>query len=97
MSLIRAFVLRSAESPRWLIACGRTQEAADVINIISTMNKSDYHISADQFMQSGVPGTNVEVRSWRANLQRASQLFSGPKKLRLMIGLITIWGLIGIA
>ncbi|PNP59965.1 hypothetical protein FNYG_14702 [Fusarium nygamai] len=37
MSLIRAFVLRSLESPRWLVSCGKMQEAAEVINHISKM------------------------------------------------------------
>lgn len=97
MSLIRAFVLRSAESPRWLISCGRMQEAAEVINNISKTNKSDYHIMEDQFMPIDRHEANTEVRSLRANIHRAAKLFSGPKQLRLMVGLLMIWALIGIA
>ncbi|KAH7173167.1 putative sugar transporter [Fusarium flagelliforme] len=97
MSLIRAFVLRSTESPRWLISCGRMKEAAEVINNISKMNKSDYHVTENQFILIGQPETNTEVRSWHANLHRAKELFHGPKQLRLMVGLIMIWVLIGIA
>ncbi|KAM0546949.1 hypothetical protein ACHAPJ_010609 [Fusarium lateritium] len=97
MSLVRAFVLRSAESPRWLISCGRMHEAAEVINNISKMNKSSYHITEDQFLPITQTETDNEVRSWRANIHRAAELFAGPKQLRLMIGLIMIWALIGIA
>ncbi|KAF4450530.1 hypothetical protein F53441_6385 [Fusarium austroafricanum] len=97
MSLIRAFVLRSAESPRWLISCNRMQEAAKVINNISKMNNSPYRITEDQFMSSNQPEIDTEVRSWRANMHRAAELFSGSKQVRLVVGLITIWGLIGIA
>ncbi|KLO95346.1 related to synaptic vesicle transporter SV2 (major facilitator superfamily) [Fusarium fujikuroi] len=97
MSLIRAFVLRSLESPRWLVSCGKMEEAAEVINHISRMNKSDYHVTGDSFLQPEQAKADGEVRSWRANIVRASRLFSGAKQIRLMIGLIMIWALIGIA
>jgi hypothetical protein len=73
------------------------QDAAEVINKISKMNKSDYHITDDQFMSIDRPEANTKVRSWRANIHRAAELFSGPKQLRLMVGLLMIWALIGIA
>ncbi|KAF5644097.1 synaptic vesicle transporter SV2 [Fusarium sp. NRRL 52700] len=97
MSLIRAFVLRSLESPRWLVSCGKMQEAAEVINHISKMNKSDYHVTGDNFLQPEQEKADGEVRSWRANIVRASRLFYGAKQIRLMVGLIMIWALIGIA
>ncbi|KAF4995955.1 hypothetical protein FGRMN_4810 [Fusarium graminum] len=97
MSLVRAFVLRSVESPRWLVSCGRMKEAAEAINNISRMNKSDYHITESQFINTNQLGTTSEVRSWRSNIHRATELFSGFKRCRLMVGLIMIWALIGIA
>lgn len=97
MSLIRAFVLRSLESPRWLVSCGKMNEAAEVINHISRMNKSNYHVTGDNFLQPEQEKADGEVWSWRANIDRASRLFSGAKQIRLMIGLIMIWALIGIA
>ncbi|EMT65609.1 Putative MFS-type transporter PB1E7.08c [Fusarium odoratissimum] len=77
MSLIRAFVLRSLESPRWLVSCGKMNEAAEVINHISRMNKSNYHVTGDNFLQPEQEKADGEIR--------------------LMIGLIMIWALIGIA
>jgi hypothetical protein len=73
------------------------QEAAEVINNISRMNKSDYHITHDEFMAIDQTEGDAGVRSWRANMDRAAELFSGRKQLRLMLGLIMIWALIGIA
>ncbi|KAK7402685.1 hypothetical protein QQX98_011548 [Neonectria punicea] len=96
MSLIRSFVLRSQESPRWLISCGRIPEAVGVLNTISSTNGSDYTVSVDQFIP--VPEqTNKETLSVRENVRRAAKLFSGPKQARLMACLVVMWMLIGIA
>lgn len=96
MSLIRSFVFRSQESPRWLIACGRIPEAVDVLNAISSTNGSNYTVSVDQFIPVPERSQNETV-SIHDNLRRAGKLFSGPKQLRLMICLILMWILIGIA
>ncbi|KAH6884854.1 putative sugar transporter [Thelonectria olida] len=95
MALVRALVLRSRESPRWLITVGRTQEAVDVLNNISSTNGSNYAATLDQFANAAPE--HVQVKSIKENLRRAAALFSGPKQARLMACLILMWALIGIA
>jgi hypothetical protein len=95
MAFVRALVLRSRESPRWLITVGRTQDAVDVLNNISATNGSDYTVSVDQFANAAPE--HVQVKSVKENLRRAAALFSGPKQARLMACLILMWALIGIA
>ena len=95
MALVRALVLRSRESPRWLISCGRIDEAATVINQISATNGSDYSVTVEQFIPSTYHGK--EVRSVRENVRRAANLFSGRQQVLLMVCLIGMWALIGIA
>ena len=95
MALIRAFILRSRESPRWLVACGRIDEAVDVLNKISTANKSEHTISAQSFIPQTRQG--VQTKSLKENARRAARLFNGPGHLRLMACMVTLWVLIGIA
>lgn len=95
MALVRAFIMRTFESPKWLVSCGRYQEAVDVLNQMSAMNKLDYRISMDEFDQS--VRTETSEKSFRENLRRMAGLFSGGKQLRLMSCLTTMWMLIGIA
>lgn len=95
MALLRLLLLKARESPRWLISCGRLSEAVEVVNSISAINKSQYHLTADQFLPTDVDKT--EVVTLRENLHRAARLFSGWQNMRLMFGLIIIWALIGIA
>lgn len=95
MSLIRAFVLRSKESPRWLVLTGEIDQTVDVLNYISGKNGSDYNITTEGFITS--TRTMREIRSLRQNMQRCAGLFSPGKRLQLMLGLIIMWTLIGIA
>ncbi|KXH25724.1 hypothetical protein CSAL01_04916 [Colletotrichum salicis] len=52
MSIIRAVVIRTHESPRWLVSCGRVDEAVEVVNRISSMNRSEYTVTAAQFVRT---------------------------------------------
>ncbi|KAI8190770.1 hypothetical protein KHU50_000395 [Colletotrichum sp. SAR 10_65] len=90
------FVLRTHESPRWLVTCGRIDEGVDVINRISAMNRSSYTISADQFIRMGST-EEVKTMSFGENIHRASRLFKGKTQIRLMICLTMLWMLVGIA
>jgi cyanophycinase-like exopeptidase len=95
MALVRAFIMRTFESPKWLVSCGRYQEAVDVLNQMSAVNKLDYRISIEEFDQS--VRTETSEKSVRENIRRLAGLFSGGKQLRLMSCLTTMWMLIGIA
>lgn len=95
MSIIRALVLRTHESPRWLVTCGRIDEGVDVINRVSAMNKSSYTTSADQFMRTGST-EEVKTMSFGENIHRAGRLFKGRTQIRLMIYLTMLWMLVGI-
>ena len=95
MSLIRAFVLRSKESPRWLVLTGEIDQTVDVLNYISRKNGSEYNVTTEEFITS--TRTMREIRSLRQNMQRCAGLFSTAERLRLMLGLIIMWSLIGIA
>jgi len=94
MSLIRGLVIRSRESPKWLVSMGRVDEAIDVLNNISDVNKSDHRVSAANF---GPAAFHIHGSiSFQENARRALNLFRGPKQLRLMLCLIGLWVLVGI-
>lgn len=94
MSFIRALVLKSRESPRWLVSCGRFAEAVDTLNKISSINGSDYTLAADHFNQA--PQQDIQqTRSLRENARRTTALFASNP--RLMACLVFLWILIGIA
>ncbi|WYZ42402.1 hypothetical protein EsH8_VI_000101 [Colletotrichum jinshuiense] len=103
MSVVRAAVIRTHESPRWLVSCGRVAEAVDVVNRVSAMNGSAYTVSAAQFVGAdgqaagGENGTGAGTKSSRENLRRAAKLFSGWPQIRLMVCLGLMWMLVGIA
>ncbi|KXJ91655.1 putative sugar transporter [Microdochium bolleyi] len=94
MSLARALVVRSRESPKWLVSCGRVEEAVDVLNSIAQMNGSDHRVSLASFEPADHAAENKE--SLRENCRRAANLFKGPKKMRLMLCLMGLWGMVGI-
>ncbi len=95
MALIRAFVLRTTESPRWLVACGRQEEAVTVLNHIAAMNGSDYRVETDQFIPDD--GEAAKTASFQENWKRLARLFSGGRQIWLMSCLVMMWLLIGIA
>ncbi|KAL3296033.1 synaptic vesicle transporter SV2 (major facilitator superfamily) [Colletotrichum asianum] len=65
MSIVRALVLRTHESPRWLVTCGRIDEGVDVINRISAMNRSSYTISCRSVHQNWVHRRSEDDVIWR--------------------------------
>lgn len=96
MALVRLFVLRTTESPRWLICQGRNAEAVTVLHTISRKNKSAVSVSLDQFIPLEISDSS-EKRSVRESTERAKRLFVGKAQLRLMLSLGGIWMLVGIA
>ncbi|KAK1637553.1 major facilitator superfamily domain-containing protein [Colletotrichum phormii] len=111
MSIIRAVVIRMHESPRWLVSCGRVDEAVEVVNRISSMNRSEYTVTAAQFVRTtrqqgdedevvanhGEEEAVAKTQSLGENLRRAARLFEGWAQVRLMICLTLLWMLVGIA
>ncbi|KAK1659953.1 major facilitator superfamily domain-containing protein [Colletotrichum godetiae] len=103
MSIIRAVVIRTHESPRWLVSCGRVDEAVEVVNRISSMNRSEYTVTAAQFVRTTRQQETEEeeavakTQSLGENLRRAARLFEGWAQVRLMICLTLLWMLVGIA
>lgn len=95
MAIIRALVLGTQESARWLTSCGRIEETVVVLNAISAKNKSDYRADLGQFVQT--QQETETTQSFSHNVKRAVKLFAGPKRFRLMACLTGIWLLIGIA
>jgi hypothetical protein len=95
LSMVRAFILRSKESPRWLMSIGEIDAAVEVLNGISAANKSDYTASVSDFSASSQ--TRQHTKSPRENMKRVANLFKGPKKARLMVCLMLLWMLVGIA
>lgn len=95
MSIVRSFVLQTAESPKWLVTQGRLDDAVSSINTISRTNKSTFEITIDHFL----PMETADSRS--RNLVKdaimMSSLFHGSKQIRSMICLIALWLMIGIA
>lgn len=94
MAFIRALVLRSRESPKWLVSCGRITEAVDALNKISSINGSDHSLTVENFAPAQQQG--VQVRSLRENARRTAALFNA-RHLRLSACLAVLWILIGIA
>ncbi|KAJ5098123.1 sugar transporter, partial [Penicillium argentinense] len=94
MSFIRALVLRSRESPGWLISCGRIDEAVSVLNSISATNKSEYRVRSDQFIPTSLESPS---QSLGETFHRARKLFVGPKQLRLVLLMVGMWAFVGIA
>ncbi|KAL2883197.1 hypothetical protein SGCOL_001387 [Colletotrichum sp. CLE4] len=103
MSIIRAVVIRTHESFRWLVSCGRVDEAVEVVNRISSMNRYEYTVTAAQFVRTTRQQETEEeeavakTQSLGENLRRAARLFEGWAQVRLMICLTLLWMLVGIA
>ncbi|KXH45104.1 hypothetical protein CSIM01_01233 [Colletotrichum simmondsii] len=107
MSIIRAVVIRTHESPRWLVSCGRVDEAVEVVNRISAMNGSEYTVTAAHFVREtrqqgneggivanhGEEDTVAKTQSLGENLRRAARLFEGWAQVRLMICLTLLYPL----
>lgn len=97
MSIIRSFVLHSHESPKWLAANGRVEEAVVALNKISKSNHSQHRVTGEEFDVTVLPGEkSLTHRNLRRIIHRVAKLFTGPGQLRLMSCLIGIWALIGI-
>lgn len=97
MSIFRSFVLHSQESPKWLAANGRVEEAVVALNSISKSNKSQHRVTHEDFDIIISPGqTLLAHRDLRRIIQRVVNLFTGPGQLRLMGCLMVVWALIGI-
>ncbi|QRV89820.1 major facilitator superfamily transporter [Ceratobasidium sp. AG-Ba] len=109
MFLARYVVFTLQESPKYLLAKGRDQEALEVLQYVANRNGRTLSLTIDDFEAINKLGARVETAPAHSNLQvvknaftsfdmsHVKPLFSTPK-LALNTSLtITCWGLIGLA
>ncbi|KAF2148108.1 putative sugar transporter [Myriangium duriaei CBS 260.36] len=90
MSIIRAVVMRMQESPKWLLSRGKFDEAVSAVQAIGKINRAEFDFVLDESLRTG----NLQQRESFG--KHVSRLFTGPKRLRLMICLALLWLMVGI-
>ncbi|KAE8153359.1 major facilitator superfamily domain-containing protein [Aspergillus avenaceus] len=95
MALVRTLVLPMEESPKWLIAQGRFQEAVVAFRKIAGMNKREIDISVEMFQSLHPPlMTSSKMQRTMAHIRA---LFV-PKRLALSTtSVIVLWMCMGVA
>ncbi|KAL4799463.1 major facilitator superfamily domain-containing protein [Aspergillus venezuelensis] len=94
MAIARSLVLGMHESPRWLISQGRVDDAVTALNSISSTNRVEYTVATGQFCD--IPADQIPKRNWVDEIKSIKELPVGRRKIRLMVCLILLWGLVGI-
>lgn len=94
-ALIRIFAMKMEESPRWLVAAGKFEEAAIVLKKMSRVNSVTLDISPDHFQPlSSADGTNPQLTGGFGPIKG---LFASKKLAISTSGIIILWMCIGIA
>ncbi|KAL4767244.1 major facilitator superfamily domain-containing protein [Aspergillus nidulans var. acristatus] len=94
MSIARSFALGMHESPRWLVAQGRTEDAVAALNKISFKNRAEYVADPSQFCC--LPDERISKRTWLEEISSIKELFRGRLNLRILSCLFLLWVFIGI-
>lgn len=93
MAVIRVFLLKIEESPKWFVANGKFEEGSAALNRIARLNKSDFTISANQFQN--INGEEGKKRSF--DFSHVKGLFSTKERARSTGGIFFLWMGIGVA
>ncbi|KAL4748347.1 hypothetical protein BDW72DRAFT_214851 [Aspergillus terricola var. indicus] len=94
MSIARSFALGMHESPKWLVAHGRTEDAVAALNKISFKNRAGYAADPSQFCC--LPDDQISKRTCLEEIYSIKELFQGRRNLRLMGCLFLPWAFVGI-
>ncbi|KAJ3512678.1 hypothetical protein NM208_g15290 [Fusarium decemcellulare] len=92
-ALIRVFLIRMEESPKWLVSQGKHEKAVQTLQEMARTNGHDLALSVDEFYVVGSSET-LETSSLAGRLRG---LFATKKQGYSTAGVILLWMCIGVA
>ncbi|KAF4465711.1 sugar transporter [Fusarium albosuccineum] len=92
-ALIRVFLMRMEESPKWLVSQGKYEKAVYTLHEMAHINGHDLSLSVDEFYIVG-SGETLETSSLAGRLRG---LFATKKQGYSTAGVILLWMCIGVA
>ncbi|KAH8663441.1 sugar transporter [Tricladium varicosporioides] len=93
MAVIRVFLLKIEESPKWFVANGKFEEGSAALNRIARLNKSDFTISGNQFQSINME----EIKKRSFDFSHVKGLFNTKERARSTGGIFFLWMGIGVA
>lgn len=94
-ALIRIFVMRMEESPKWLVAMGRFDDAVVILKKMARVNRTSVDISPQDFQPIIVMTTAESHKASQFALIR--RLFANRKLACSTSGILLLWMCKGIA
>lgn len=95
-ALIRIFLMKMEESPKWLVATGQFEKAVAVLREIARINGAELTVTVNDFcVISGAQGTDQKNKE--TTLDRVRGLFATRKLVFSTVGVILLWMCIGVA
>lgn len=99
LAIIRIFIMKMEESPKWLVSQGRFEEAIANIQKIGRVNKRTVILTAQDFIEVTPAGeekrtTKQKFHAWRSQVRL---LFANRKMARSTLSVCLLWMCIGIA
>lgn len=96
-ALIRVFILKMEESPKWLVTQGRFEDAIKSLAAIAKINKTELTIVAADFMASDDSTATGTKQPKVDRMYHLRGLFATTKLKISTTGLVLLWMCIGIA